>query len=82
GLLINPEGFAVNEVSNARLYCYGMILYTDAHYLHRVIALQSDKQKTVAQIKQEISHLHHDFSHRSGTRMIIDGRYKFASYFS
>ncbi|EBC9777401.1 phosphatase, partial [Salmonella enterica subsp. enterica serovar Derby] len=82
GLLKNPESVAVNAVRNASLYCYGMILYTDAHYLHRVIALQRDKQKTVAQIKQEISHLHPDFSHRSGTRMINDGRYKFARYFS
>lgn len=67
GLLKNPEGVAVNAVRNASLYCYGMILYTDAHYLHRVIALQRDKQKTVAQIKQEISHLHPDFS-------IVQGR--------
>ncbi|MCF3900213.1 phosphatase, partial [Salmonella enterica subsp. enterica serovar Weltevreden] len=57
-------------------------LYTDANYLHRVIELKTYKQNTLAQIKQEISHLHPDFIHRSGTRMIYDGRYKFARYFS
>jgi hypothetical protein len=44
--------------------------------------LQRDKTKTVAQIKKEISLLRPNFSHRSGTRMINDGRYKFARYFS
>ncbi|CDS64806.1 unnamed protein product [Salmonella enterica subsp. enterica serovar Dublin] len=34
GLLKNPESVAVNAVRNASLYCYGMILCTDAHYLH------------------------------------------------
>lgn len=50
-LLKNPEGAIVNAVRNSSLYCYGMILYTDAHYLQRVIALQRDKQKTVVKTK-------------------------------
>ncbi|EKC7220157.1 sulfatase-like hydrolase/transferase [Salmonella enterica] len=81
-LLKNPEVAELNEVRKASLYCYGMILYNDSRYLHNVMALQNDKQKSVKEIKLEISRLRPDFSYRSGTRMVNDGRYKFARYFS
>lgn len=81
-LLRQPEAAAVDAVRDASLYCYGMILYTDSRYLHQVMALQQDKTKTAQQKKQAIAQLRPDFSHRSGTRMIDDGHYKFARYFS
>ncbi|ENA0198874.1 sulfatase-like hydrolase/transferase [Salmonella enterica] len=81
-LLANPEQASIHDIRDASLYCYGMILYTDSKYLHKVMRLQKDKSKTVQQIKESIAELKPDFRHRSGTRMLDDGRYKFARYFS
>jgi len=77
-----PEKLGLNGIRDAALYCYGMILYTDSSYLHKIVALQQDKTKGPAQISAEMKQLKPDLSHRSATRMINDGRYKFARYFS
>ncbi|ELJ4169121.1 sulfatase-like hydrolase/transferase [Salmonella enterica] len=81
-LLASPESAETNSIRHASLYCYGMIVYNDSAYLHKVISLQRQKDKTPGEIKKEIAVLHPDFRHRSGTRMINDGKYKFARYFS
>lgn len=81
-LLKSPEVASVNCVRDAALYCYGMITYTDSKYLNQVMALQRDKTKSELQIKAEVKRLKPDFHHRSGTRMIDNGVYKFARYFS
>ena len=80
-LLAQPEKAGVNALRPGSLYCYGMILYMDAQYIRKFRAL-SAKKLPDAEFKKEMAKLHPDFSHRSGIRMINDGRYKFARYFS
>jgi arylsulfatase A-like enzyme len=58
-----------------------MILYMDAQYTAKFRKLAGEKLPH-DQFKKAIASLHPDFSHRSGIRMINDGHYKFARYFS
>ncbi|MDM4708097.1 phosphatase, partial [Escherichia coli] len=57
------------------------ILYMDAQYTAKFRKLAGEKLPH-DQFKKAIASLHPDFSHRSGIRMINDGHYKFARYFS
>lgn len=81
-LLRDPLSAHPNEVRDAMLYCYNMILYTDASYLTRFRSLKDDGTLSDSQVKERINAMPPDFSHRSAIRMIYDGRYKFARYFS
>lgn len=81
-LLSAPESAPVHALRDANLYCYSMLLYADAKYLHDVMQIAHDPKldalgKAAAQAKLRI-----DLTKRSGTRCLTDGRYKFARYFS
>lgn len=80
-LLAHPEQAGLNALRPGSLYCYGMILYMDAQYTAKFRKLAGEKLPH-DQFKKAIASLHPDFSHRSGIRMINDGHYKFARYFS
>ncbi|EPK7361040.1 sulfatase-like hydrolase/transferase [Kluyvera ascorbata] len=81
-LLRAPQSAGLDEVRSAILYCYNMILYVDAKFLERYMKLKDDKSLSQLQMKQRTKALLPDFSHRSAIRMVFDGRYKFARYFS
>ena len=81
-LLRDPQTAPANAIRDAALYCYNMILYADASYLKQFRALKDDKTLSETQAKERIRALSPDYSHRSAIRMVCDGRYKFARYFS
>lgn len=80
-LLAQPTQTSLHSLRAGSLYCYGMILYMDAKFTAKFRELGA-KKLPHDQFKKEIAKLHPDFEHRSGIRMINDGRYKFARYFS
>lgn len=80
-LLSQPERAGVHTLRSGSLYCYGMILYMDAKYTAQFRALAAQKLPH-EEFKKEISKIAPDFKHRSAIRMINDGQYKFARYFS
>jgi len=80
-LLSQPTQASLHALRSGALYCYGMILYMDAKYTATFRALKA-KNLPHDQFKKEMANVHPDFEHRSGIRMINDGHYKFARYFS
>jgi arylsulfatase A-like enzyme len=81
-LLAVPDKAPVHALRDASLYCYSMMLYTDAAYLARVQAIQRRTDLSREGKAKAISALQIDLSKRSAIRAINDGRYKFARYFS
>ncbi|BCL77047.1 hypothetical protein JHS3_27830 [Jeongeupia sp. HS-3] len=82
GLLAAPERAPVHAVRAASLYCYSMLVYTDANYLAQVQKIRTRKDMTPEAKAAATGELQIDLSKRSGIRAINDGRYKFARYFS
>lgn len=80
-LLSHPEKAGLHELRSGSLYCYGMILYMDAEYTKTLRRL-TGKELPHDELKRELSKIHPDFENRSAIRMINDGKYKFARYFS
>lgn len=80
-LLAQPENASLHQLRSGALYCYGMILYSDAKYARHFTELSAQRLPH-DEFKQRMAQVHPDFAHRSGIRMINDGRYKFARYFS
>lgn len=80
-LLARPEKAGLHELRAGALYCYGMILYMDANFTARFRKLVAEKLPH-EEFKKEIAKIHPDFAYRSAIRMINDGQYKFARYFS
>ena len=81
-LLDAPEEAGTHAVRQASLYCFGMILYTDAAYIAKVQEIQVDPTLSEQSKARAVSALQPDFSKRSGIRSMFNGRYKFARYFS
>ncbi|WP_253377833.1 sulfatase-like hydrolase/transferase [unidentified bacterial endosymbiont] len=80
-LLAQPIKAGLHELRQGALYCFGMIAYMDAKYIAAFRELIAQKLP-VAEFKHEMAKNHPDFGHRSAIRMINDGQYKFARYFS
>lgn len=80
-LLAKPQQAGLHQLREASLYCYGMILYSDAKYVRYYRELAA-KGLPHEEFQRQMARAHLDFSHRAGIRMINDGHYKFARYFS
>lgn len=80
-LLAQPEEADLHALRPGALYCYGMILYMDANYTSNFKKLAA-KNLPHDEFKKEFAKIHPDFEYRSAIRMINDGKYKFARYFS
>ncbi len=81
-LLHEPTVARSGQLRSTSLYCYNMMLYADANYLAKFRALKDNPHLTADQVKARIRQLSPNYQHRSAIRMIYDGRYKFARYFS
>ncbi|HFZ8995801.1 TPA: sulfatase-like hydrolase/transferase [Citrobacter freundii] len=80
-LLAKPEKADLHALRQGSLYCYGMIMYMDPKFTARFRELAAQKLPH-EEFQKEMAKNHPDFAHRSGIRMINDGQYKFARYFS
>ncbi|EGO7253159.1 sulfatase-like hydrolase/transferase [Salmonella enterica] len=80
-LLSRPEKAGLHELRPGSLYCFGMILFTDANYTEKFLELVARKLPE-REFKEALAKIQPDFAHRSGIRMVNDGHYKFARYFS
>lgn len=81
-LLKDPEHASLHQIRDATLYCYDMMLYIDDNYLRNVFRVRDNRQLSSLEKKQAIEKLSPDYQRRSGIRMLFDGRYKFARYYS
>lgn len=81
-LIKDPERASLHQIRDASLYCYDMILYIDDDYLRKVFAVRNNSNLSTAEKQKEIQQLAPDYRRRSGVRMLFDGRYKFARYYS
>ena len=79
GLLAAPERASVNAVRNGALFNYNMFAYLDGDFLHKAVAhiRQGGDPK---QLKQ--AGIVPDMRKRGAVRMVYDGQYVFARYFS
>lgn len=80
-LLSTPQKADLHALRDGTLYCFGMIAYADANFTRRFREL-AGRHLPHDEFQQAMSTLHPDFRLRSGIRMINDGQYKFARYFS
>lgn len=81
-ILKSPDDFSKNSIRESSLYCFNMILYTDENYLKKIKSIQNNTTITPDEVRRKIALLSPDYTRRTGIRMINDGRYKFARYFS
>jgi len=81
-LIRQPEQAGLHQIRDATLYCYDMMLYIDREYLRKIFRLRDDKAMTPDEKHLAMNALSPDYRRRTGIRMIFDGRYKFARYFS
>lgn len=81
-LLKDPEQASLHQIRDASLYCYDMMLYVDENYLRKVFSLHANPQLSTVEKQQAIGKLSPDYRRRSSIRMLFDGRYKFARYYS
>lgn len=82
GLIRHPEQATLHQIRDASLYCYDMMLYIDQNYLRQIFRLRDDHSMDPAEKHRAMQALTPDYRRRTGIRMIFDGRYKFARYFS
>jgi arylsulfatase A-like enzyme len=83
GLLNDPKGAGVNELREAILYNFNMLIYEDPDFTLGAIKILTKlgKEKGSEQIQRQ--GLKPDFNkHRGAIRSVFDGRYKFNRYFS
>lgn len=81
-LLKHPEQASLHEIRDASLYCYDMMLYIDDNYLRQVFSVRDNAQLSAEEKQLAIKKLSPDYRRRTGVRMLFDGRYKFARYYS
>lgn len=81
-LMKAPEQARRHQIRDASLYCYDMMLYIDDNYLRKVFSLRDNRQLSAEEKQRAIQKLSPDYRRRSGVRMLFDGRYKFARYYS
>jgi arylsulfatase A-like enzyme len=79
GVLAAPERADVNIVRNGVLFNYNMFAYLDGDFLHKAVAHIKQGGKP-NQLKD--AGLVPDMLKRGAVRMVYDGRYVFARYFS
>ena len=79
GVLAAPEKAEVNAVRNGALFNYNMFAYIDGDFLHKAVAhlKQGGNPK---QLKE--AGIVPDMKKRGAVRMVYDGQYVFARYFS
>jgi arylsulfatase len=83
GLLNNPQGADVNEVREAALYNFNMLVYEDPDFTLGVVKILTEKGKEEGPKEIRRQGLKPDFNkHRGAIRSVFDGRYKFNRYFS
>ncbi|WP_294904562.1 sulfatase-like hydrolase/transferase [Tatumella sp. UBA2305] len=81
-LLYAPERYPVNHLREGILYCYDMLLYSDATYVGNMFRVIRDERLSSEEKKRRFSIFSPDLKKRGGIRMIYDGKYKFTRYFS
>jgi len=79
GVLAAPERAAVNAVRDGALFNYNMFAYLDGDFLQKAVAHIKQGGKP-DQLKQ--AGIVPDMRKRGAVRMVYDGRYVFARYFS
>jgi len=79
GVLAAPESAAVNAVRDGALFNYNMFAYLDGDFLYKAVAFikQGGDPK-----KLKDTGLVPDMKKRGAVRMVYDGQYVFARYFS
>ncbi|MGX5089358.1 sulfatase-like hydrolase/transferase [Enterobacter sp. UPMP2052] len=82
GLLFNPDSSTIDAVRPGILYCYDMLLYSDATYVGNMFKVIRDTTLSKEEKQKKFSVLSPDLNKRGGIRMFCDGRYKFTRYFS
>jgi arylsulfatase A-like enzyme len=83
GLLHNPQEAGVNEVRNAALYNFNMLVYEDPDFTLAAIKILAEKGPKEGPKEIRRQGLKPDFNkHRGAIRSVFDGRYKFSRYFS
>ncbi|HED1710075.1 TPA: sulfatase-like hydrolase/transferase [Klebsiella variicola subsp. variicola] len=81
-LLFNPESSPIDAIRKGILYCYDMLLFSDATYIGNMFKIIRNETLSKEEKQQRFSVLSPDLRKRGGVRMIFDGRYKFTRYFS
>ncbi|GAA0478585.1 MULTISPECIES: sulfatase-like hydrolase/transferase [Tatumella] len=81
-LLFFPERYPVNYLRDAILYCYDMLMYSDATYIGNMFKVIRDETLSSEEKKHRFNTFTPDLKKRGGIRMIFDGKYKFTRYFS
>lgn len=79
GVLAAPEGADVNAVRNGALFNYNMFAYLDGDFLYKAVAHIKQGGKP-NQLKE--AGIVPDMKKRGAVRMVYDGHYVFARYFS
>lgn len=79
GLLANPEAAVHNAVRDGALFNYNMFAYIDGDFLYKAVAYIKNGGDP-KQIRQ--AGLAPDLRKRGAVRMVYDGQYVFARYFS
>jgi arylsulfatase len=79
GLLNNPEDAGLTALRDGVLFNYNMFAYIDGDFLYKAVAYikQGGDPKKIRE-----AGLAPDFSKRGAVRMVYDGQYVFARYFS
>ena len=83
GLLNNPQHASVNELREAILYNFNMLVYEDPDFTLGVVKILTELGKEEGPKEIRRQGLKPDFNkHRGAIRSVFDGRYKFNRYFS
>ncbi len=82
-LLNDPVGADVNELREATLYNFNMLVFQDPAYVIEVVQTLHDMGKEEGQADLRRRGLQPDLGgNRGAIRSVFDGRYKFSRYFS
>ena len=83
GVLNDPGGAGINEVRDATLYNFNMLIYQDPEFAINAAKILHDKGKDAGAAEINRQGLKPDLAkHRGAIRSVFDGRYKFNRYFS
>ena len=82
-LLSTPEAASYTAVRDGALYCYNMFAYIDGEFMQKVVtALQQPDGKAKVKEAAKAGAMRPDLTKRGAIRALLDGRYRFARYFS
>jgi arylsulfatase len=83
GLLNDPRGAGINDVRDAALYNFNMLIYQDPHFTINAAKILHEKGPQAGAVEINRQGLRPDLAgHRGAIRSVFDGRYKFNRYFS